>query len=56
MNFEEISSVVPFIELAHDYAYTDLNKPQGFLPRAFKTHAWYPDCPKEAGKYIFTIR
>lgn len=56
MNFEEISAVIPYIEMAHDCAYLDLNEPQGFLPRAYKTHTLYPDCPKGAGKYIFAIR
>lgn len=49
MSFEEISEVVPFIELAHDQG-QDLEKPQfgqdRGLPRCFKTHAWEPHCPK----------
>eukprot|EP00035_Acanthoeca_spectabilis_P021903 m.440842 g.440842 ORF g.440842 m.440842 type:complete len:320 (-) comp18576_c0_seq1:40-999(-) len=58
MSFEEISEVVPFIELAHDQG-QDLEKPQfgqdRGLPRCFKTHAWEPHCPK-GGKYIVVVR
>lgn len=56
LEFEEISEVVPFIEHAHDSGYVDLNKDQGYQPRIYKTHAWYPYCPKNAGKYIFITR
>jgi len=45
MDYEEISSVVPWIELAHDLG-QDLDADQGFLPRAFKTHCCYDHCPK----------
>eukprot|EP00037_Helgoeca_nana_P000404 m.21561 g.21561 ORF g.21561 m.21561 type:complete len:320 (-) comp10491_c0_seq1:116-1075(-) len=58
MSFEEISEVVPFIELAHDQG-QDLGAPQPGqdrgLPRCFKTHAWEPHCPK-GGKYIVVVR
>lgn len=56
MDFEEISCVIPFLELAYDSGYVDLDKDQGFVPRMYKTHAWYPFCPKNAGKYIYVIR
>lgn len=29
---------------------------QGWLPRTFKTHWWYPHCPKGAGKTVFICR
>lgn len=54
MDFEEISEVVPWIELAHDIG-QDLGAPQRAAPRCFKTHAWYPHCPK-GGKYIVVVR
>lgn len=57
MSFEEISQVVPWIELAHDQG-QNLDTPQyghdRGLPRIFKTHAWAPHCPvgalRELGK------
>ena len=55
MNFDEISLVIPCIEMALDYGYSDLNADQGSMPRAFKTHFWYDHCPKGA-KYIYIIR
>jgi Sulfotransferase domain len=49
MSFEEISEVVPWLELAFDQG-QDLDAPQyGHTmgsPRFFKSHAWEPDCPK----------
>ncbi len=56
MNFEEINLVIPCIEAAHDYGYTDLDAPQVAPPRMFKTHFWYRDTPKGAGKYIYVTR
>lgn len=56
MSFEEIGMVIPTIENAHDSGYTDLSEPQGHLPRVYKSHLWYRDCPKGAGKYIYVIR
>jgi hypothetical protein len=51
MDFTEISDVVPWIELAYDLG-QDLEadqKPYGSgcedLPRLFKTHCGYKDCP-----------
>ena len=48
MTFEEISEVVPWLELAHDVG-QDLAAPQygqdEDLPRIFKTHAWEEHCP-----------
>lgn len=58
LSFEEISEVVPWIELAFDQG-QDLEAPQfGHevqLPRLFKTHAWEPYCPK-APKTIVVMR
>lgn len=49
MSFDEISEVVPWLELAVDQG-QDLCDPQfGHAqgsPRFFKTHAWERDCPK----------
>lgn len=56
MRFEAISWVIPCIEMAYDCGYTDLEQHQGFLPKVFKTHAWYPDCPKQPTKCIFIVR
>ena len=56
MDFEEISLVIPFLEMASAYGYDDLQAPQPFLPRMYKTHFWYPHCPKRAGKYIIVVR
>lgn len=49
-SFDEISQVVPYVEVAHD-CNQNLDDPQLYrgaeLPfRAFKTHAWAPHCPK----------
>ena len=54
MDFEEISEVIPFVELAHDLGH-DLTQPQVAEPRIFKTHCWYDHCPKGA-KYILVLR
>ena len=57
MSFEEINLVIPCLEMAYDSGYTNLDGPQGFHPRVFKTHAWYRDCPKAPGvKYIYVVR
>jgi Sulfotransferase domain len=50
MDFEEISAVVPWIELAKDLG-QDLQADQppcgnvASVPRLFKTHCWYNHCP-----------
>lgn len=52
MDFDEISSVVPWIELAFDLDQNLLAEqpPYGqenaYVPRLFKTHCWYDHCPK----------
>lgn len=59
MSFEEISLVIPFIELHHAYGYEDLDAPQPGCQRAFKTHRWQPWCPggfQDYCKYIYVIR
>jgi len=56
MEYDEISRVIPWLELASDQG-QDLDAPQGFEPRAFKTHACYQHCPEGAGsKYIVVVR
>jgi hypothetical protein len=48
MEFEEISEVVPWLELAHDQG-QDMAAAQWGHPqdlRFFKTHAWVDHCPK----------
>jgi hypothetical protein len=56
MSFDEISEVVPWFELAQDQG-QDINAPQppDNKLRIFKTHAWYPHCPKPA-KYVVVVR
>lgn len=56
-DFEEISAVVPWVELAADVpAMGRLDGEQGGLaPRVYKTHAWERDCPK-GGRYIVCLR
>jgi len=44
MDFDEISRVVPWIELAADQGQR-LRAEQKFSPRCFKTHLWAPHCP-----------
>ena len=55
MDFDEISLVIPHIELAHDAGYTDLDKEQVAQPRMYKTHFWYDPTPKGA-RYIYVAR
>lgn len=48
MGFEEISAVVPWIELAYDQGQdlaADQTPHDPRLPRFFKTHCWYDHCP-----------
>mmetsp|Transcript_11143 Transcript_11143/g.25808 ORF Transcript_11143/g.25808 Transcript_11143/m.25808 type:complete len:294 (+) Transcript_11143:202-1083(+) len=58
MSFQEISEVVPWLELAFDQG-QDLNGPQygdeEGIPRVFKSHAWEGHCPKGA-KMIVVLR
>ena len=58
MSFDEISTAVPWLELAfdqgQDLAAPQLNQSSTNL-RVWKSHAWEPDCPKGA-KYIVVVR
>src|ERR671922_1915726 len=45
MDFDEITAVVPWIELAFDVG-IDLEAPQVAEPRAFKTHLSWDEVPK----------
>ncbi len=52
--FDEITSVIPWIEMAHDLG-MDLDQPQVGYPRAFKSHFRWELVPKGA-RYIYVIR
>ena len=54
MDFDEITSVIPWIETAMDIG-LDIYKPQVANPRAFKTHKTLNEAPK-GGKYIVVVR
>jgi hypothetical protein len=54
MNFDEITSVIPWIEMAYDLG-MDLKQPQGAQPRAFKSHLSWELVPKGA-RYIYVVR
>ena len=54
MNFDEITQVVPWLELAHDLG-LDLDSPQRAQPRAFKTHLSRDLAPK-GGRNLFVVR
>ncbi|MEQ8988078.1 MAG: sulfotransferase domain-containing protein [Marinovum algicola] len=54
MEFDEITEVVPWLELAHDMG-ADVNAPQVAAPRAFKSHLAWDDIPK-GGRYIVVFR
>jgi hypothetical protein len=54
MDFDEITAVVPWIELAFDLG-INLDAPQVAGPRAFKTHLSWNEVPKGA-RYIYALR
>jgi hypothetical protein len=54
MDFDEITEVVPWLELAHDLG-LDLDATQRADPRAFKTHLSRDLTPK-GGRNIFVVR
>lgn len=54
MDFDEITRVVPWINMAHDSG-IDIYAPQVAHPRAFKTHSTLDEVPK-GGKYITILR
>jgi hypothetical protein len=57
MNFDEITMVMPTLEASAVNGYGDLKQPQPGCLRAFKTHMWYPQLPKnERARYLFVVR
>jgi hypothetical protein len=54
MAFEEITEVIPWLELAHDMG-IDVQGDQRAAPRAFKTHLGWDQVPKGA-RYILSVR
>lgn len=54
MDFDEITEVVPWLELAHDMDW-DVNDDQVAHPRAFKSHLRWDEIPK-GGRYIVVLR
>src|SRR5439155_3273110 len=54
MDFDEITRVVPWIEMAFDMG-LDIQVPQVAVPRAFKTH-WNLAQVPQGGKYIAVVR
>ncbi len=54
MDFEEITAVTPWIEIAHDLGW-DLEAPQEAAPRVFKSHLSWDRVPKGA-RYICSFR
>lgn len=54
MAFDEITAVVPWLELAHDMR-VDLEMPQVGMPSVFKSHFSWDLIPK-GGRYIYVIR
>jgi hypothetical protein len=54
MDFDEITRVVPWINMAHDMG-IDIYAPQVARPHAFKTHTRLDEVPK-GGKYIVIVR
>ncbi|HEU0291966.1 MAG TPA: sulfotransferase domain-containing protein [Anaerolineales bacterium] len=54
MDFDEITRVVPWLEMAYDCG-IDIYAPQVGDPRAFKSHSTFDQLPK-GGKYIIVVR
>lgn len=54
MDFDEITSVTPWIEIAYDVGW-DLQAPQVADPRVYKSHTSWHEVPK-GGKYIVSFR
>jgi hypothetical protein len=54
MDFDDITRVVPWINMAHDMG-IDIYAPQVAAPRAFKTHTPLNELPN-GGKYIVVLR
>ncbi len=54
MDFDEITEVTPWLELAHDMG-VDVNADQVAAPRVFKSHLRWDQIPK-GGRYIIVLR
>jgi hypothetical protein len=54
MEFDEITAVTPWIEVAYDVGW-DLDAPQTAEPRLYKSHLSWHDIPK-GGRYICSFR
>jgi hypothetical protein len=54
MEFDEINTVTPWIEIAYDVGW-DLEAPQMAEPRVYKSHLSWHDIPK-GGRYICSFR
>ena len=54
MDFDEITVVTPWIEMAYDLGW-DLEAPQVAEPRVYKSHTTWHDVPK-GGRYICSFR
>ena len=54
MDFDEVTRVVPWINMAYDMG-IDIYAPQAARPHAFKTHTPLDELPK-GGKYIIIVR
>ncbi|HSF94237.1 MAG TPA: sulfotransferase domain-containing protein [Thermohalobaculum sp.] len=54
MDFDEITEVIPFLEVAHDMG-IDIDAPQVAAPRVFKCHLAWDAVPK-GGRYIVVFR
>ena len=54
MDFEEITAVTPWLEMAYDLG-LDLENPHPARPRAYKSHLSWHEIPK-GGRYIVPVR
>jgi hypothetical protein len=54
MDFDEITAVIPWLDLAYDMG-MDLEAPQKAQPRVFKSHLPWDEIPK-GGRYICVVR
>jgi hypothetical protein len=54
MDFDEITAVVPWLEMAHDLG-LDIEGEQVAFPRVYKSHLHWNEIPK-GGSYIYSIR
>ena len=54
MDFDDMFDLSPVVELATNLQ-IDLDVEQKAFPHYFKTHIWYPGCPKGA-RYIWCVR